>query len=153
MQLVLLLLVVRSYPVLMEMSLILGNDGCDYQPLPLLSCCRLKADQYLATAPEAKPWTEQETLKLLEGMELYRDDWNKVAEHVSSRSQDECVLHFLKLPIQDPYLDETNELGNVAAALAIPLHVLHRTTAISTSTIQPIRKSYYVNCCIPSISC
>lgn len=44
-------------------------------------------------------------------MELYRDDWNKVAEHVLSRSQDECVLHFLKLPIQDPYLDENSELG------------------------------------------
>lgn len=73
--------------------------------------CRLKTDQYLSTSPEIKPWTEQETLKLLEGMELYRDDWNKVAEHVSSRSQDECVLHFLKLPIQDPYLDETNDLG------------------------------------------
>ena len=74
------------------------------------SCCRLKTDQYLSTS-EVKPWTEQETLKLLEGMELYRDDWNKVAEHVSSRSQDECVLHFLKLPIQDPYLDENSELG------------------------------------------
>jgi len=67
---------------------------------------RLKADQYLSN--DIKPWTEQETLKLLEGMEMYRDDWNKVAEHVSSRSQDECVLHFLKLPIQDPYLDEAN---------------------------------------------
>ena len=65
----------------------------------------------MAASPEVKPWTEQETLKLLEGMELYRDDWNKVAEHVSSRSQDECVLHFLKLPIQDPYLDENSELG------------------------------------------
>lgn len=71
----------------------------------------LKADQYLPKSPEVKPWSEQETLKLLEGMELYRDDWNKVAEHVSSRSQDECVLHFLKLPIQDPYLDENSELG------------------------------------------
>ena len=71
---------------------------------------------------EVKPWTEQETLKLLEGMELYRDDWNKVAEHVSSRSQDECVLHFLKLPIQDPYLDENSELG-IAHTIATPLKI------------------------------
>ena len=85
----------------------------NYQPHPPIYGihCSLKADQYLAASPEVKPWTEQETLKLLEGMELYRDDWNKVAEHVSSRSQDECVLHFLKLPIQDPYLDENSELG------------------------------------------
>ena len=59
---------------------------------------------------------------MLEGMELYRDDWNKVAEHVSSRSQDECVLHFLKLPIQDPYLDENSELG-IAGVAATPPHV------------------------------
>ena len=74
--------------------------------LPSHTHHRLKADQYLSN--DIKPWTEQETLKLLEGMEMHRDDWNKVAEHVSSRSQDECVLHFLKLPIQDSYLDETN---------------------------------------------
>jgi hypothetical protein len=26
----------------------------------------------------AREWTEQETLLLLEGLELYKDDWNKV---------------------------------------------------------------------------
>ena len=106
-------LVTRNHrQLLMEMFLILGMICNSYQPrLLMMFYCSLKADQYLATSPEVKPWSEQETLKLLEGMELYRDDWNKVAEHVSSRSQDECVLHFLKLPIQDPYLDENSELG------------------------------------------
>ena len=43
---------------------------------------------------------------------MYKDDWNKVAEHVSSRTQDECILHFLRLPIEDPYLeDSTGSLG------------------------------------------
>ena len=86
-------------------------------------------------------------------MELYRDDWNKVAEHVLSRSQDECVLHFLKLPIQDPYLDENSELG-ITHAIATPPHgvAFCRTITISTSTIQPIRQPHYVNCSIPSIS-
>ncbi len=50
-------------------------------------------------------WTDQETLLLLEALELYRDDWNKVAEHVGSRTQDECILHFLRLPIEDAYLE------------------------------------------------
>lgn len=27
--------------------------------------------------------------------------------HVKSRSQDECILHFLRLPIEDPYLEDT----------------------------------------------
>ena len=48
-----------------------------------------------------------------QALELYRDDWNKVAGHVSTRTQDECILHFLKLPIEDPYLDE-HTLGPLA---------------------------------------
>ncbi|KAJ1761021.1 SWI/SNF and RSC complex subunit Ssr2 [Coemansia sp. RSA 1591] len=48
-------------------------------------------------------WADQETLLLLEGVEMYDDDWNRIAEHVGSRSREECVLHFLKLPIVDPY--------------------------------------------------
>lgn len=39
---------------------------------------------------------------------MYRDDWNQVADHVGTRSQDECILHFLQLPIQDSYLEENN---------------------------------------------
>ena len=40
---------------------------------------------------------------------MCRDDWNKVAIHVGTRTQDECILHFLKLPIEDPYLEENKE--------------------------------------------
>ena len=57
-----------------------------------------------------RSWTEQETLLLLEALEMYKDDWNKVCEHVGSRTQDECILHFLRLPIEDPFL-ENPELG------------------------------------------
>uniref|UniRef100_A0A3Q2YG16 SWI/SNF related BAF chromatin remodeling complex subunit C2 n=1 Tax=Hippocampus comes TaxID=109280 RepID=A0A3Q2YG16_HIPCM len=62
-----------------------------------------------------RDWTEQETLLLLEGLEMYKDDWNKVSEHVGSRTQDECILHFLRLPIEDPYLEESySSLGPLA---------------------------------------
>ncbi|KAK3557494.1 hypothetical protein QTP70_028315, partial [Hemibagrus guttatus] len=57
-------------------------------------------------ASATREWTEQETLLLLEGLEMYKDDWNKVSEHVGSRTQDECILHFLRLPIEDPYLED-----------------------------------------------
>lgn len=60
-----------------------------------------------------KAWSDQETLLLLEGLELHRDDWNKVSQHVGSRTQDECILHFLKLPIEDSYLEEKS-LGPLA---------------------------------------
>jgi hypothetical protein len=48
----------------------------------------LKLDQYMrkpaalrnkAAASQAREWTEQETLLLLEGLELYKDDWNKAS--------------------------------------------------------------------------
>uniref|UniRef100_I3KSF6 SWI/SNF related BAF chromatin remodeling complex subunit C2 n=1 Tax=Oreochromis niloticus TaxID=8128 RepID=I3KSF6_ORENI len=68
-----------------------------------------------SAASSMREWTEQETLLLLEGLEMYKDDWNKVSEHVGSRTQDECILHFLRLPIEDPYLeDSSSSLGPLA---------------------------------------
>merc|ERR1712012_167108 len=75
----------------------------------------LKTDQFdrrnaalkkSTAAVASRDWTDQETLLLLEGLEMYKDDWNKVCEHVGSRTQDECILHFLRLPIEDPYLEQ-----------------------------------------------
>ena len=57
-----------------------------------------------------REWTDQETLLLLEGLEMHKDDWNKVCEHVGSRTQDECILHFLRLPIEDGFLED--EIGS-----------------------------------------
>ncbi|XP_063674934.1 SWI/SNF complex subunit SMARCC1-like isoform X4 [Bolinopsis microptera] len=71
---------------------------------PSLSTPGLKMDQYAKKDPH-KPWTDQETLLLLEALDMYRDDWNNVAEHVGTRTQDECIMHFLKLPIEDPFLE------------------------------------------------
>ncbi|CAJ0950555.1 unnamed protein product [Ranitomeya imitator] len=67
------------------------------------------------SASAGREWTEQETLLLLEALEMYKDDWNKVSEHVGSRTQDECILHFLRLPIEDPYLENSDaSLGPLA---------------------------------------
>ena len=53
---------------------------------------------------ESVDWNDSETLLLLEGIELYEEDWNKVSDHVGTKSRDECILKFLQLPIEDPYL-------------------------------------------------
>nr|NVI75719.1 moira [Cucujiformia] len=91
-----------------------------------LSSFGLKLDQYTkkpaalrnkSAASLTRDWTEQETLLLLEGLEMYKDDWNKVCEHVGSRTQDECILHFLRLPIEDPYLEDP-EAGGALGPLA-----------------------------------
>nr|NVI75783.1 moira [Cucujiformia] len=91
-----------------------------------ISSFGLKLDQYTkkpaalrnkSAASLTRDWTEQETLLLLEGLEMYKDDWNKVCEHVGSRTQDECILHFLRLPIEDPYLEDP-EAGGALGPLA-----------------------------------
>uniref|UniRef100_A0A0N5BGB8 SWI/SNF complex subunit SMARCC2 n=1 Tax=Strongyloides papillosus TaxID=174720 RepID=A0A0N5BGB8_STREA len=89
----------------------------------------LKTDQYIKAianmkakgALPGKEWTDQETLLLLEGLELYRDDWNKVADHVSTRSQYECILKFLQLPIKDSFLDDAKDFDSVLSIENGPL--------------------------------
>ncbi|KAL9541554.1 hypothetical protein MBANPS3_009058 [Mucor bainieri] len=57
-------------------------------------------------------WTEQEDMFLLEGLEMYPNDWNKVAEHVSTKTREACILHYLKLPTADPRIDpQVKRLG------------------------------------------
>ncbi|CAF1101739.1 unnamed protein product [Adineta steineri] len=82
----------------------------------------LRTDQYnkklnLNTKTKAKDWLDQEILLLLEGLEMYKDDWNKVCEHVGTRTQDECILKFLQLPIEDPYLEGN---GSALGPLSYP---------------------------------
>ena len=93
-------------------------------------------------ATRTREWTDQETLLLLEGMEMYKDDWNKVSEHVGSRTQDECILHFLRLPIEDPYLEE--DMGGHIGPLAyqpIPFsqsgNPIMSTVAFLASVVDP----------------
>jgi SWI/SNF related-matrix-associated actin-dependent regulator of chromatin subfamily C len=56
---------------------------------------------------EKSDWTDQEVLLLLEGIEIYDEDWDQIALHVGSRSREACVLKFLQLPIEEPYVDES----------------------------------------------
>ncbi|KAL3901985.1 MAG: hypothetical protein SGCHY_000166 [Lobulomycetales sp.] len=63
------------------------------------------------TASGSYEWSDQDVLLLLEGIELYPDNWVKVSEHVKSHSREECILKFLKLPIEDTYLESKESLG------------------------------------------
>lgn len=45
-------------------------------------------------------WSDAETLLLLEGLELYSEDWSKISLHVKTRNRQECIIKFLQLPIQ-----------------------------------------------------
>jgi SWI/SNF related-matrix-associated actin-dependent regulator of chromatin subfamily C len=48
-------------------------------------------------------WTEEETLALLDGIEQFGEDWVQIAQFVGTRDKEACILHFLRLPIEDPY--------------------------------------------------
>uniref|UniRef100_A0A671TIQ5 SWI/SNF related BAF chromatin remodeling complex subunit C2 n=1 Tax=Sparus aurata TaxID=8175 RepID=A0A671TIQ5_SPAAU len=94
-----------------------------------------------SAASSMRDWTEQETLLLLEGLEMYKDDWNKVSEHVGSRTQDECILHFLRLPIEDPYLEDNSSTLGPLAYQPIPFsqagNPVMSTVAFLASVVDP----------------
>uniref|UniRef100_A0A667Y682 SWI/SNF related BAF chromatin remodeling complex subunit C1b n=1 Tax=Myripristis murdjan TaxID=586833 RepID=A0A667Y682_9TELE len=107
----------------------------------------LRTDIYARKHPKSKgasagrEWTEQETLLLLEALEVYRDDWNKVSEHVGSRTQDECILHFLRLPIEDPYLEDSSASLGPLAYQPVPFsqseNPVMSTVAFLASVVDP----------------
>ncbi|AET39419.1 Rsc8p Ecym_4359 [Eremothecium cymbalariae DBVPG len=54
----------------------------------------------------SKYWSDQELLLLLEGIEMYEDNWEKIVDHVGgSKTLEECVEKFLTLPIEDKYIN------------------------------------------------
>ncbi|XP_052201383.1 SWI/SNF complex subunit SWI3C isoform X2 [Diospyros lotus] len=61
---------------------------------------------------DGESWTDQETLLLLEAMEMYKENWNEIAEHVGTKSKAQCILHFIRLPMEDRPL-ENIEIPNV----------------------------------------
>lgn len=54
-------------------------------------------------------WTDQETLLLLEALELYKENWNEIAEHVATKTKAQCILHFVQMPIEDIFLDHNDK--------------------------------------------
>ncbi|EMG49990.1 RSC8 Chromatin structure-remodeling complex protein RSC8 [Candida maltosa Xu316] len=71
---------------------------------------------------ESAEWSEQELLLLLEGIEMFgtyepplsngaanisanlNGQWDKISEHVSTKTREQCIIKFIKLPIEDKFL-------------------------------------------------
>ena len=66
-------------------------------------------DPTYSTVDRDATWTDQETLLLLEALEMYNDDWNQIADHVGTRTRDQCVIRFLQLPIEENFSEEKPE--------------------------------------------
>ena len=50
-------------------------------------------------------WSDSELLRLLEALEKFDEDWNEIAQHVRTRTREECVVKFLQLEIEDHFLE------------------------------------------------
>ncbi|KAF2821089.1 SWIRM-domain-containing protein [Ophiobolus disseminans] len=61
--------------------------------------------EYSPVADTEEKWTEEEVLLLLEGLEEFDDDWNRVADHVQTKTREQCVMKFLQLEIEDKYIE------------------------------------------------
>lgn len=62
----------------------------------------------------AQDWSDGETLRLLEALEMYGDDWSRIEEHMGTRSREECIAKFVQLPIEEPYLGGTASANGAA---------------------------------------
>uniref|UniRef100_A0A0D9W1T7 ZZ-type domain-containing protein n=1 Tax=Leersia perrieri TaxID=77586 RepID=A0A0D9W1T7_9ORYZ len=62
-------------------------------------------------------WTDQETLLLLEALEIFQAKWGDIAEHVATKTKAQCMLHFLQMPIMDSFLHDgdANETSHETA--------------------------------------
>lgn len=72
---------------------------------------RMENPTYSATLDRDAPWTDAELLRLLEGLERFDDNWTQIADHVGTRTREECVLQFLQLDIEDKYLEGEHPAG------------------------------------------
>jgi SWI/SNF related-matrix-associated actin-dependent regulator of chromatin subfamily C len=67
-------------------------------------------------AYDGSVWSETEVLLLLEGLEKFNDDWNAVASHVRTKTNEQCVLQFLRMPIEDSFLgDQLGKWGRAGS--------------------------------------
>lgn len=77
-----------------------GHFGANFQASDFV---RLKND----ASTGKRNWSDQEILLLLEGIEMYEDQWEKIVDHLGgTKTLEECVEKFLCLPIEDNYIDD-----------------------------------------------
>lgn len=70
---------------------------------------RYEPTAYQHGSEDATSWSDEETLLLLEAIELYDDDWNTVAEYVGTKTREQCIFYFLQLPIDEPYREQEEQ--------------------------------------------
>ncbi|GLU00977.1 hypothetical protein SLE2022_183070 [Rubroshorea leprosula] len=52
-------------------------------------------------------------------MEIFNENWNEIAEYVGTKSKSQCILHFLRLPMENGIL-ENIEVPNMSKSFNLP---------------------------------
>ncbi|KGU13648.1 chromatin structure-remodeling complex subunit RSC8 [Candida albicans P87] len=86
------------------------------------SSCHSSDFIQLKKTEEGEKWSEQEILLLLEGIEMFgtyeppsstgpvnvnanlNNQWDKISEHVATKTREQCIIKFIQLPIEDKFL-------------------------------------------------
>ncbi|KAL1920036.1 uncharacterized protein VTP21DRAFT_1182 [Calcarisporiella thermophila] len=79
----------------------------------------IKMEQSESASAGEDIWSDRETLRLLRAVEAHGDDWSLVAELVG-RTQEECILRLLQLPIEDPFIGVGNDSGDGSEEEIVP---------------------------------
>ncbi|KAI5181264.1 SWI/SNF related-matrix-associated actin-dependent regulator of chromatin subfamily C [Nematocida sp. AWRm80] len=83
-------------------------------------------------------WSPKEEMLLLEGIEMYKDDWKSVSAHVKTKTIEQCVLHFLKIGIQEPFIEmEAISFSESKLPFNYSLNPVMTTIAFLASVVHP----------------
>jgi hypothetical protein len=55
----------------------------------------------------ASTWRDVETLMLLQALQVHQDNWDSVAAEVPNKTKEQCVTHFVRMAIIDPFVENT----------------------------------------------
>lgn len=118
----------------LHVNILLLNSICKQADFDLCAECYTNgkfgsnmspSDFILMEPPEAGgasggKWTDQETLLLLEAIELFRDNWSEIAEHVATKTKAQCILHFAQMPIEDAFFNHDDENSDASKENGVP---------------------------------
>ena len=76
--------------------------------------CKNKIEERITTKLDEEKWKEEETQKLLDGIEKYGDNWDEILNYVNNsennknkeiikKTKEDCIMHLLQLPIKENY--------------------------------------------------
>jgi SWI/SNF-related matrix-associated actin-dependent regulator of chromatin subfamily C len=78
---------------------------------------KMENKSYSLVPDRESAWSDEELLLLLEALET-QEDWNLIADHVGTRTREECVLKFLQLEIEDDYAEPDPKQKDPGLAVA-----------------------------------